>query len=244
MKRVGSTLVVLSASLLAAGTVHAAEEESFRTPPDFAHRMKNIKTIAMFRPDIKIFEISTGGVKELRQEWCDEGCVKVQTAFVNEFQRFGYDLRILDLERDSSAEIREIMFLYDDVVTSVLRHTYDGPHLFPTKQTDFDYTLGPIDNLLEPAGADALLLIRGVDEISSEGRKAMQTFGVLVGLAAGVVVAPRMGQTLVIVGLVDRSGDLLWFNIRGGSGGYNLRDPESVSKLVSQSLERFQEKIK
>lgn len=244
MRRTGCNFVLLLAFLLAAGTVHGAEKESFRSPPDFAQRMKNIKTIAVFRPDIKIFEISTGGVKELRQDWCDEGCTKVQTAFVNEFQLFGYDLKILDPAQDSSAELREIMFLYDDVVTSVLRHTYDGPHLFPTKQTNFDYTLGPIDNLLEPAGADALLLIRGLDEISSEGRKAMQTFGVLVGLAAGVVVTPRMGQTVVIVGLVDRSGDLLWFNIRGGSGVYNLRDAESVSKLVSQSLERFQEKLK
>jgi hypothetical protein len=244
MRRIASTLLGLLAFLLAAGTVHAAEEESFRTPPDFAQRMKNIKTIAIFRPDIKMFEISTGGVKELREDWCDECCMKVQTAFVTTFQQFGYDLRILDPAQDTAPDLREIMFLYGDVVTSVLRHAYDGPHLFPAKKSNFDYTLGSIDNLLEPAGADALLLIRGIDEISSEGRKAMQTFGVLVGLAAGVVVTPNMGKTVMIVGLVDRSGDLLWFNIRGGSGVYNLRDPESVTKLVSQSLERFQEKLK
>jgi hypothetical protein len=244
MRRIGSTLLGLLAFLLAAGTVQAAEEESFRTPPDFAQRMKNIKTIAIFRPDIKMFEISTGGVKELRQDWCDECCMKVQTAFLATFQHFGYDLRILDPAQDTSTDLREIMFLYGDVVTSVLRHAYDGPNLFPAKKSNFDYTLGSIDNLLEPAGADALLLIRGIDEISSEGRKAMQTFGVLVGLAAGVVVTPNMGKTVMIVGLVDRSGDLLWFNIRGGSGVYNLRDPESVTKLVSQSLEKFQEKLK
>jgi hypothetical protein len=244
MRRIESTFLGLLVFLLAAGTVHAAGEDSFRTPPDFSERMKNIRTIAIFRPDIKLFEISTGGVKELRQEWCDEGCLKVQSAFVTEFHRFGYDLKILDPTQDNSPDLREIMFLYDDVVTSVLRHAYDGPNLFPAKQTNFDYTLGPIDNLLLPAGADALLLIQGVDEISSEGRKAMQTFGVLVGLAAGIVVTPTMGKTVMIVGLVDRSGDLLWFNIRGGSGVYNLRDPESISKLVSQSLERFQEKMK
>jgi hypothetical protein len=244
MRRIELTFFGLFVSLLAAGAVRAADEESFRTPPDFAERMKNIRTIAMFRPDIKMFEISTGGVKELRQEWCDEGCLKVQSAFITEFQRFGYDLKILDPEQDNSQDLREIMFLYDDVVTSALRHAYDGPNLFPAKKTNFDYTLGPIENLLQPAGADALLLIQGVDEISSEGRKAMPTFGVLVGLAAGIVVTPTMGKTVMIVGLVDRSGDLLWFNIRGGSGVYNLRDPESISKLVSQSLERFQEKMK
>ena len=244
MRRIEYTLVGLAAFLLVAGPVYAAGEESFRTPPGFAQRMKNIRTIAIFKPDIKMFEISTGGVKELRQDWCDECCLKVQTAFVTAFQQFGYDLKMLDQAQDSSQDLREIMFLYGDVVTSVLRHAYDGPNLFAAKKSNFDYTLGPIDTLLEPAGADALLLVRGIDEISSEGRKAMQTFGVLVGLAAGVVVTPSMGKTVMIVGLVDRSGDLLWFNIRGGSGGYNLRDPESVSKLVSQSLERFQENLK
>lgn len=244
MKTIGFPLSGLVAFLLVAGMLHAAEEEPFRCPPDLAVRMKDIKTIAVVRPDIKVFELSTGGVKELRQEWCDECRMKVQAAFLVEFQRFGYDIKILDLSEDTSADLREILLLYGNVVTSVLRHSYDGPQLFPAKKTNFDYTLGPIDNLLQPAGADALLLIQGVDEISSAGRKTMQTFGVLVGLAAGVVVTPNMGQTVMIVGLVDRSGDLLWFNIRGGSGGYDLREPESVSKLVSQSLESFQEKLK
>ena len=244
MRNIGSPFSAFLAFLLVAGTLHAAEEESYRFPPDLAERMKTIRTIAMIRPDIKMFELSTGGVKELRQEWCDECCMKVQAAFVDQFQRFGYDIKILDLAEDNSADLREILFLYGNVVTSILRHAYEGPQLFPAKKTNFDYTLGPIDNLLQPAGADALLLIRGVDEISSAGRKTMQTFGVLVGLAAGVVVSPNMGQTVMIVGLVDRAGDLLWFNIRGGSGGYDLREPESVSKLVSQSLERFQEKLK
>ncbi len=244
MKRTGSSFLAILCFLLIAGTLHAAEEESFRHPPDFASRVKNIKTIAMFRPDIKIFEITSGGVKEFRQDWGDESCAKFQAAFISEFRRFGYDIKILDPAQDNSAEFREFMFLYDDVVRSILRHAYDGPHLFPSKKSNFDYTVGPIDNFLEAAGADALLLIRGVDEISTTGRKAMQTLAILAGAAAGVVMTPNMGRTVVIMGLVDRSGDLLWFNIRGGSGGYNLKDPEGVSQLVSQSLERFQEKIR
>lgn len=244
MRRTGSPPLAFLAILLVAGTLHAADEESFRSPPDFARRMKDIRSIAMFRPDVRIFEISSGGVKEPRPEWGEECCEKVQAAFVAEFRRFGYDLKVLDPAKDNSAELREIMFLYDDVVASVLRHAYDGPNLFPAKKTNFDYTVGPIDNILQPAGADALLLIRGVDEISTTGRKAMQTLAILAGAAAGVAVTPNMGRTVVIVGLIDRSGDLLWFNIRGGSGGYNLRDPESVSKLVSQSLERFQSRLK
>lgn len=244
MRRIGSLLGALCAFLLVAAPLHGADEETFRSPADFAHRMKNIRTIAMFRPDIKIFEISSGGVKELRQDWCDEGCEKVQTAFVDEFRRFGYDIRFLEKGQEETPEAREMLFLYSDVLTSVLKHAYDGPELFPAKKTNFDYSVGPIDSLLQPIGADALLLIHGVDEISSAGRKTMQTLGILVGLAAGVVMTPGMGRTVVIVGLVDSSGDLLWFNIRGGSVGYNLREPESVSKLASQCLEKFEERLK
>jgi len=240
MRRSTSPLLAILALLMVSGSLHAADEESFRCPPDFALRMKNVRTIAMFRPDIKIFEISSGGVKELRQEWGEEGRGKMQAAFVEQFRQFGYDLKILDPAQDNSAELRETLLLYDDVVASVLRHAYGGPNQFPAKKTNFDYTVGPIDNILLPAGADALLLIRGTDEISTSGRKAMQTLAILAGAAAGVAVTPNMGRTAVIVGLLDRSGDVLWFNIRGGSGGYNLMDAESVSKLVSQSLENFQ----
>lgn len=244
MRHIGSLLTALFALLLLAGTLHAGEEQSFRAHPDFAHRMKNIRTIAILRPDVKVFEIAAGGVKELRQEWCDAACMNFQSAFVAEFQRFGYDFKILDQTQDDSSELREILSLYDDVVTSVLRHAYSGPQLFPAKTENFDYTIGQIDALLEPVGADALLLIRGTDEISSTGRKTMQTFGILAGAALGVVMTPNMGMTMVIASLVDRSGDILWFNIRGGSGGYDLRDPESAAKLASQSLDGFQEKLK
>ena len=112
MRNIGSPFSAFLAFLLVAGTLHAAEEESYRFPPDLAERMKTIRTIAMIRPDIKMFELSTGGVKELRQEWCDECCMKVQAAFVDQFQRFGYDIKILDLAEDNSADLREILFLY------------------------------------------------------------------------------------------------------------------------------------
>ena len=222
----------------------AADQETFRTPPDFLQRMKKVKTIGILKPEVKIFEITSGGVKELRPEWCDEAFGLVKGGVTAEFQRFGYELKAVEPGADSEGEVREMLALHEAVVMGILGHAYDGPGLFPAKKTNFDYTVGPIDNIVRPADADALLVVRGVDEVSTSGRKAMQTLGILAGAAVGIITTPNMGRTFLFVTLIDRSGDLLWFNVQGGAGGYNLREPESVSKLVAKSLAGFQEKMK
>lgn len=233
----------LLAAIVVAGTA-GAEEATFRAPPDLAQRMKNVVKIAFHRPEVGIVEIMAGGVKEARPEWEVEGRGKVQAAIVAEFLRLGYELQELQPPLESDDEFRSILSLYGAVTGSVLRHAYDGPNLFPGKKARFDYTVGPIDNVLRASGADALLVIHASDEISTSGRKAMQTLGVLAAAVVGVAVTPNMGVTRLMVGLLDRSGDLLWFNLRGGKGGYNLLDPESVSKLVSLSFAGFPERAK
>jgi len=222
----------------------AAEQEAFRAPPDFRQRIQKVKTIGILKPEMKIFEITSGGVKELRPEWCDEACGLVKNEVTAEFHRFGYELKAIDPGADSEGEVGEMLALHGAVVAGILRHAYDGPGLFPAKKTNFDYTVGPIDNIVRLAGADALLVVRGVDEVSTSGRKAMQTLGILAGAAVGIISTPNMGKTFLFVSLIDRSGDLLWFNVQGGAGGYNLREPESVAKLVAKSLAGFQEKMK
>jgi len=235
-------LALLSLPVPAPGL--AAERETFRAPPDFPQRMRNVRTIGILKPDVKIFEITSGGVKELRPEWCDEACGLVKGAVAAEFRRFGYELKEIDPAADSEEEVREMLALHEAVVAGILPHAYDGPGLFPAKKTNFDYPVGPIDNILRPAGADALLVVRGVDEISTSGRKAMQTLGILAGAAVGIITTPNMGKTFLFLSLIDRSGDLLWFNVQGGAGGYNLREPDSVAKLVAGSLAGFRERIK
>ncbi len=232
-------VVVLFALLVPAGAARAADDDLVRTPPDLSQRIREIRTIGILPPDLKLYELSSGGVKELRPDWCKDARESVQAALASELAKRGYDLKPLAPGPGADAELQDIRALYDAVVTGILRHAYAGPHFFPAKATNFDYTIGPIDNILRPGGADALLLVKGMDEISTSGRKAVQTLGVLAAAMAGVVATPRMGQTLVVFGLIDRSGDLLWFNFRVGAGGYNLRERESVSKLVAQAVERF-----
>jgi len=240
MNYVGRRFLVatLLASIVVAGTA-GAEEATFRAPPDLAQRMKDVGKIALLLKEVEVVEILSGGVREPRPEWGTDARGKVEAAIAAEFRRLGYELDALPPPPEGDDEFRSILSLYGAVTGSVLRHAYDGPNLFPEKKTRFDYTVGAIDNVLRASGADAMLVVHASDEVSTSGRKAMQTLGIVAAAVVGVVVTPNMGQTRLMVGLLDRSGDLLWFNLRGGRGGYDLRDPESVSKLVSLSFAGF-----
>jgi len=79
----------------------AGEQEAFRAPPDFRQRIRKIRTIGILKPEMKIFEITSGGVKELRPEWCDEACGLVKSAVTAEFQRIGFELKAIDPGADS-----------------------------------------------------------------------------------------------------------------------------------------------
>ncbi len=115
--------------------------------------------------------------------------------------------------------------------TSILSHTY-GDNPFPEKVKRFEYSIGPIDSLLKRWESDALVLIMGFDEISTSGRKTLTAAAMVLGALAGVVMLPGGGLTVVSMAVVDPSGNILWYNVRGSRGGHDLRDPESTRQLL------------
>lgn len=46
--------------------------------PEFETRTRDIKTAGLISPDIKIFELTAGGVRELKDDWCQKGKENVQ----------------------------------------------------------------------------------------------------------------------------------------------------------------------
>lgn len=106
----------------------------------------------------------------------------------------------------------------------------------------FEYSIGPIQNILNKYGVNGLILVTGFDEISSAGRQTLKAVGIIAGLAlaasgvGGAIIIPRSGITLVSVALVDSSGDILWYNIKSSEGGYDLRKPESATDLLRTIL--------
>src|SRR3989338_4917196 len=45
---------------------------TLRTSPTYSSSIKNVKTIAVMPPDVKVYQITAGGVQELIDEWSDQ----------------------------------------------------------------------------------------------------------------------------------------------------------------------------
>lgn len=218
--------LVLCLLFLGSGCVPA----SYRAHPEFDARLQQIKSTGLIQPDIKVYELSAGGMHELKDDWCSQGKTNVIRAIYANPNEKLTGRKTIELDKETEREIEDIQALYRAVSFSILHHTYNKHALFPEKQQRFDYSIGPVDKLLDKYGADALLFVYGSDEISTGGRKALQFVGLLTG------IMPRSGITALSFAVVDRSGSVLWYNIKGGQGNFDLRDYNSVSQLVNSAL--------
>jgi hypothetical protein len=218
--------------------------KNIKTHPDIAGKAQAIKTIALAEPEIKVYEISAGGVPELVSDWSALGRENVTKALQAAINRSS--MRITSLKPDTATEeeLVEVMALFEMVIYSIVNHTSTAngnPNLFPDKLQNFDYSVGSLETILKSSGGDALLLVQGMDQIATAGKKALNTLGTITGIAVGALTGvysgPRMEGTRIRMALADRNGTILWYNISGGV--YDLRDPESSSDIVRLTLEDF-----
>lgn len=211
---------------------------SYRTHPELESRMQGIKEASLPPPDVRIYEVSAGGMRELMDDWSVQGQTNIFNAIPGHFPG-RFQIRKISVDKDVEDELKEVVALYNAVSSSILLHTYMEQHVFPEKKNYFDYSVGSIDSLLKKTGADALLIINGHDEVSTGGRKAVMALAVITGAAVGVQVYPQFGVTRVNMALIDRSGAVLWYNIKGAAGGSDLRSPQSTESLIRALLADF-----
>lgn len=230
--------LLVGASLIEFGC--AGAPATYRKNPQFDSSCKNIKTYGLVKPRVEVCEISAGGVKELRDDWCNAARGNVVAALERQFSSKMINLKTIEADVSTSQEFDEVSALYKVVSYSIKAHTYSPGNIFPEKVDKFDYSLGPIDRLLERYGCDGLLFVYGYDEISSGGRKALMATGAIVGALTGVVVMPRGGVTTIDVALVDAPGSILWYSFQA-QGGSDLRDPGSAAQLVERVMSDFPE---
>jgi len=209
-----------------------------RAHPEFERRSQDIKGAGLLSPDIKIYELTAGGVRELKDDWCAKGKENVQGALIQCLRERPLEIKPIALEKRLEEEMEDVYALYRAVNTSILSHTY-GQFTFPEKMKSFDYSIGSVEQISKTYGADALIFVYGSDEISTTGRQALQVLGAVAGAFTGVAVIPRSGITVLSVAVVDPSGVILWYNIKGGQGSHDLRNPESAASLVRDLLSGY-----
>ncbi len=228
LKRLILCLVFLP---LLVGTAYPAENA--RKHPDLTARITNIKTILLL-PTVKMSEILAGGVKEYREEWSSQAKENVTKAVVEHLKGKQIEAKTLAADQAPPEALTDVQALYGAVSSSIRLHTYGDVHLFPEKLREFDYSVGSIDTIAKDMGIDAILFIDAVDEISTAGRKALMTAGVVAGALIGIIPVPQRGINTVSLGLVDASGTVLWFTVRYDGG--DLREPGGASQTVTGML--------
>lgn len=168
---------------------------------------------------IRVLEVLPGGVKELHEEWTDQAAKNVVAALKDALAARGFTPRVMSWKGDE--ELDEVRLLYAEVGDAIWRYTYP-PYPFPHKTERFEYGLGPIGRILDRAAADVLVVAAGGDHVGSDGQK----YSMFAGTDA---------WALLSLGLVDREGNVLWFDIRGGAG-IDLRKEADVRASVEEML--------
>ena len=234
LRKYGQFLSLVWLVMIASGCVPALHT----VHPELESRAKSIHAVGLASPDVRIYQLTAGGVKELMDDWCDQGETNLKDSVIRELAKKSVRAKALDLDSESKQELEDVMALYNAIATSVIWHTTNAENAFPEKIKNFEYSVGPIDKLLKKYKSDALLVVYGYDEISTGGRKALMAVGNVLGAVTGIE-GPRKGVTVVSMGLLDRTGSLLWYNYWGNVGGYDLRDKGNSADITEALLDQF-----
>ena len=190
--------------------------QSSRANPTYRAPSRDIKTVTLVQPDVKVYRLHLDDTRELVDEWSEQvrkNIVRSVSKLVEKRGRFvlsGPGEIRPGAEQQEYADVRP---LFEVVAVSALTYAVNlrdpaADPLFPVKRQLFDYSLGPLPALANAAGTDALLFVYAFDYVSSGERKAAVAFRALI--------APMQpGHSMMAAALVDpRTGDLLWFSAR------------------------------
>lgn len=86
--------------------------------PEFETRSRDIKTAGLISPDIKIYELTAGGLRELKDDWCAKGKENVQRAVIECLREKPLEIKPISIDKEMEEEVEEIYALYRAVSAS------------------------------------------------------------------------------------------------------------------------------
>jgi hypothetical protein len=241
-RRSAALTLGLAALLLATGgcartvALNSGAGQYTRLHPEASERARAFRTTAILPPDIKVYSVSAGGVRELRDDWSAAGRDNVIAAVREGLKGQHVEIRPSPSDKETQEQIDDLQALYRAVAESIGDHAYPlGMSAFRHKLERFEYSIGPVDRLLQKYRADALLILHGYDEVSSGGRKALRTVSWILPIGNQV----QSDSAALTIALVDRSGTVLWFDLASRTGGTDFRDRASMVEAVKVLLARY-----
>ncbi|MBX9796654.1 hypothetical protein [Sphingomonas sp.] len=228
-----------TAAVAAIGLLCAAPAlAKVKAAKEFAFPANEPVKIAVFRPDVMVGKMTTGGVEEPNAEWTATARAKLAAELARAQSALGREVVMIEQPmEDANPAIAEYQALFRAVTIAIANHGGVGllSQTLPSKHGKFDWTLGPgAAKLAEITGANYALMMFTHDSYGTAGRKAVQ---LLAAGLFGVYVAP--GIHVSYAALVDlKSGDVVWINVDPESGG-DPREDDGATKRVRQMLTKF-----
>lgn len=214
----------------------AAAQEKTGTKPGFELRPGTAR-IMLMRPSIHVGAQSTGGMYEPNADWTAEARQNIAQALQECQAKLGNEIVTYDEGPTGDGPVTtQYGNLFGSVADSVIEYQFFKGNRLPTKKRkdQFEWSMGPgLAKLQSLKGADYGLFINTFDAYGSTGRKVLQVFAALGG------VAVTSGEHMGYAGLVDlKTGELVWLNADRQMGG-NVRNAEGAQKRVRELLKGF-----
>lgn len=197
------------------------------------------RKILLLPPEVRMQEVSAGGIAETVQEWsnrANENLVHALKELVREKQLFELvDMPALSEEQQEIVD--QHVAMYEVVANNAYQFGKLNDGSWSQRAKDLNYTVGPgLQFLAEQTGADGALFLVGLDSVSTPGRRALF---IVTTIMFGLPVIPP-GFSYVAAGVIDlRSGKLLWQSYDYGIGRHDLRQLHDVRTLTGSVLETY-----
>ncbi len=197
------------------GFAYAAETKTVRD--DFAQRVAGIRMIGILTPDFTYYDSSLSGLKEKNDDQSRQAAQNIVNTVKDFLTAQGFTAKVIARDGERKESLEEIAELFETIAFSYRIHVTRAQrqNVFPHKAASFDYSVGPIGDILDAEQVDALILVEG-------------------GSVGASLLNP--GGAVILVGLVDRTGALLWHEpyTQQGSGFLNrknLTDPDGTRRI-------------
>jgi hypothetical protein len=223
-----------AAALLLASPAFAQEKTGNK--PGFTLKPGTVRIVLM-RPTIKVGAQSTGGMFEPNADWTAQARENIGRALGEAQDGMGNQVIAYDEgETGEGTAASQYAHLFNALSDSVIEYQFFRGNRLPTKvrKGEFNWDMGPgLASLKSLSGADYALFINTNDQYGSTGRKVLQVFALMGGIAV------TSGVHVGYAGLIDlKTGELVWLNADRQMGG-DVRTPEGAQKRVRQLFESF-----
>lgn len=212
-----------------------APTDMVASKPGFSFPDSGPIRIILFKPDVDVSELTTGGMEAPNADWTASGRRNLLVALTKAEASGQNEIKLMpDLAGDDNRLMVDYRLLLRAVVRSAFAHRLASEDRLPTKSRGFDWTLGAgAQRLADIGGGEYGLFLFSEDSFSAAGSKAAQMVGNLFG------VARQAEQHMGYAGLVDlRTGDLVWLNVDPKMRG-DIRTAEGADVRIAELLEKF-----